>query len=167
MGMMAGGGLFGAFTQYQQGKAQAANAKYNAALARNQAEQGRMEAVENLKRARRNADQQLGRARAAAAAGGTVITEGSTIQVIGDIGKELELEIQDNYRKAQIARGNLLARASMFDAEARDAKRAGKLMAFGTLLNTGARMGFAQVNYKNNRLMDFNRTIASSATPFV
>ena len=162
MAMMAAGGLFQAFSQYQQGKAQAANAKYNAALAKNQAEQGRMEAVENFKRAKRNSEQQLSKARAAAAASGTVISQGSTLDVMGDISKELELEIQDNYRAAQVQRGNLLAKSAQYKQQAKDAKRAGKLMAIGTLFKTGSQMAFNQQLAGNTRLMDFERSSPTS-----
>ena len=67
-------GAMSAYGSYQQGKAAKYNADYNAKLAENQAEQGQMEARENVRRQSKNNESQLSAARARFANQGAVST---------------------------------------------------------------------------------------------
>lgn len=138
LAMTAVSGAVSAYSQYQQGKAQQANHEYNAQLAENQAEQGQMEARENAKRGWKNNEEQLASVRARMANEGAVGNQGAPLAVMGDIAGELELNVQDAYRGAQIQRTNLYQSAKISRREGKSANKAGKLMALGTLIKTGS-----------------------------
>jgi hypothetical protein len=131
------GGVMGAVGQYQQGKAQEAAGKHNAQIMRNQAETTAQEARENSKRARGNNERQLASMRARLASQGTGVTEGAPLAVLGDAASELELQVLDGYRSAENHRSALLTQADTSVWKGKQAKRASRVSAFGTLLSTG------------------------------
>lgn len=148
VGMSLVSGVLSAHQTYQQGKAAKYNADYNAKLAKNQAEQGQMEARENVRRQQKNNEAQMSSARARLANQGAIATQGAPLAVMGDIAGQLELSVLDAYRGADANRTRLLQQASLEKARGRDAMRAGRLMAFGTLAQTGATL-FSNVKTGN------------------
>lgn len=133
---LVGGGI-AAYSQYQKGAAQEANAKYNANLAESQAEMQNLEARENVRRQRRNNEQQLATARAQLAAQGSVANAGAPLELMGEIAGELELQVLDSYRKSESQRSALYNQAKLDRRKGKTASKAGKLMALSTGLSTG------------------------------
>lgn len=136
MALVSGG--LAAYSSYSQGKAQQANAKYNAKVAQNQALQTNMEARENVRRQSRNNESQLSAARARLANQGSVATAGAPLALMGDVAGELELGILDAYRSADAQRSNFLAESAIEKNRGKQASGAGKLMAVSSILGAGA-----------------------------
>ena len=148
LAMTALGGAFGAYTQYQQGKAQQANHEYNAKLARNQALQLDAEARENAWRARRNNERELARVRARLANQGGASNMGSSLNVMGNVAKELELRVMDDWRAAEVKRASLMAQSAFDRTRAKQAGSIAPLMAAGTLLTTAGSISTSLHNRK-------------------
>lgn len=153
MALTAVSGAIGAYSQYQQGKAEQANHEYNAKLAENQAEQGQDEARENARRGWKNNEEQLASIRARSASSGSVSNVGSALAVMGDISAELELGVQDAYRGAQIHRTSLLKSAENSRLQGRAAAKSGRLMALGSLVGTAAKLKTNIGTYKKTGLL--------------
>lgn len=145
------GTVASAYGQMQQGKADAAQANYQAAVGRNNAilaqraaEDARARGDEAARRQAVQTKQLAGRQRAVLAANGVLVDQGSALDLTSDtaeIGKLDELTIRSNAEREALgyeAQGmNFTAGAELNSMRAGNATSSGLGDAFGTLL-TGA-----------------------------
>lgn len=141
-----------AYGQYQQGQAQKESEKFNAQVSRNNA----IIAERNAKAAKERGDAEAdakrrqiasvkGQQRAAFAASGVAIDEGTPLDILADTAELGELDVLNiknnaereayNYR---VQAGDFTAQAGLHDASARNASTAGLINA-GTTVLTGSR----------------------------
>jgi len=145
------GTAFSAVGQMQQGKAQAAQANYQAAVGRNNAilaqraaDDARLRGEEAARRVKTNASQLLGKQRAMLAANGVLVDSGSALDLTTDtagISKLDELTVRSNAEREALgyqAQGmNFQAGSELQGMSAQNSLAAGTSAAAGTLL-TGA-----------------------------
>lgn len=136
IGAPIAGGIQEAGALRQQADAQAAAARYNAQLAR-------MEGDAEASRIRRAGRRELGRQRAILGASG-VRAEGSPIDVLADNAFEIAREAAH----AQIAGRNT---ARLDEAQARQAKRAGRIGAGTALLGGAIKAGSTAMQLSQSR----------------
>lgn len=143
------GTVMGAVGQYQQGQAAAAQAEYNAAVARNNQIISEQQAQDALKRGqiaeeqkRRETSALIGRQRATLAASGVALDQGNPLDILGDTAQFGELDaltIRNNAdREAygyRVQGMNFAAEAGLNDARAAASRQAGLMGAAGTLLS--------------------------------
>lgn len=123
----------------QQARAQEQAANYNATVAEQNAEIAREQAALRAQQIERENRLRLGATLAAAGASG-VATEGTVIDVVGDLVTQGELE-----RQQALYEGELRARGFTIDRDlsrsrARGARSAGRISAATTLLSGGAEL---------------------------
>jgi hypothetical protein len=138
IGLTAAAGLVGAYSQYQTGKAEAKIAAENAKYKMRQAQDATDRGVAEQDRIRLQLRRILGAQRARFGAAGVDLMTGSPLDVAADSAREAELDMLT-------ARNNAAREAFGFQQEARtermrgrQARRAGRLGAFGTLLTSGS-----------------------------
>ena len=157
-GLMAAqlaGTAINAIGQFQQGRQESAEAKFRARVASNNAiiadenaeialEKGRAEARDvRLKTAQR-----IGSQRAQLAAHGFDVSEGTSIDILGDTAKLGELDVlrveadaANRARDFEIQAGGFEAEATLGRFAAKGAKRAGTIGAVSTLITGASRAG--------------------------
>ncbi len=149
------GSVTQAFGAYQMGQSQSAEAKYRAQIAANNAviadqnaeaalDKGRAESAEE----RRRTAQLIGLQKAQLAAAGFEVSAGSSIDILGDTAALGELDVLRIQADAENTARNYRLQAQGFMAEhglgrlaAKNARQAGRIGAFSTLLTGGARAG--------------------------
>jgi len=119
MGMQAG-------AAYGQGKTRAAIAKYNAAAARRKAERAREVGAEEQLRLRKELRRTLSRNRVAAAAAGVQMV-GSPLEAQLMVIRDYASDISEAGRNAEIEARQLQTEAILSEAQAKEARRAGRL----------------------------------------
>lgn len=132
---------FAAYQQNQAGKAQQAMNDRNAQAAEFAAETMSEEARENSRRARANNRTALSTMRARLAGQGADITQGNVPEIMGEAAGRLELEVMDRSRQAQSQIARTYEGAEMTRWEGEQAATAGKINAFGTLLQGAGQVG--------------------------
>lgn len=135
------GGIFSAVGAERQASAQANAANFNAAVARNAAtyaqQQGEIRAQAND----RMTAARIGRARAAAAAGGLDVNSGSPLDIQSDLAKFGRLDSLTIRNNAAREAWGFETNASLDAAEAQNARSAGNINAVGSLIGAGTSVG--------------------------
>jgi len=145
-------GVMGAI---QQGKAQSAQAKYqaevsrqNQELAEQQAGAERRQGYENMITQRQETARLIGRQRAAAGASGAVVDVGSNLDLQADTAAQGEMDAINAYNQGldraynyDLQAANYGSQAKAYDATARSAKQAGYMNAAATAIGGIAEMG--------------------------
>jgi len=170
---MVGGTLFGAYSQYQQGKAQQQAANYqadiedrNAKLAMRQAEDATARgAQEELNLRRQTAKLKGSQIAAIGASGGDL--SGSAIDLLTDTAHQSELDaanIRYNSQRErwgyEVQASNHRGQANAYRAAASNAKKAGTMGAVGSLL-TGA-TSLSNSLYKKKKSTNTPQSVYSS-----
>lgn len=131
-----------AYGTYQDGKAESEANKYNADIMRQQAKDA-IELGENQKQKAALQNKQLmGKQMAQFAANGIDLTSSSPLEIFqqtSEWGERDRQEISDNTGREVWGYNS---QASLFDSAAKNAKRAGKMGAFSTLLGGSANLMF-------------------------
>jgi len=122
----------------QQGNAAKAAANYNAAVARNNAIASRQNAEAQAKRQEREARIRAGANRAALGGSGVQL-EGSVLDVLEDNAMEEELDRLMILHQGELQASNFESSANLMEFEGRQAQKAGRFKAFGTLAAGGAK----------------------------
>lgn len=138
--MSAAAGGYGAVTSKQ-------TADFNAASMENQAEQTRLNAAEQERRFRRDADHQAAAVEAAQAGSGVETTTGSPLLTADRVAKNLELDARTIGFGGQLQSNNLMA-------QSRATKAAGNSAFVSDLVGVGSSLltGGAQLSIMNKRL---------------
>ena len=126
-----------AYGAIQQGNAANQAAKFNSAVANNNAIAARQNASENAKRQQREARQRAGANRANAAASGTF--GGSAFDLLEDNAMEEELDRLTIIHQGELKASGLEASGGLMSAQGRQAQTAGYFGAAGALLKGGAK----------------------------
>ena len=137
--MAIGGGL-SAYGQYQAGKAEKKMADYNEALAKNQAKAAELQSMADAEALRRQQSRKRSSTEAAYAMTG-FSKAGTPLLAMIEESKEMEIDVENIYRSGQIKASQLRSQADMFDFEGKNALRAAKFGAVGTLLQTAGSVG--------------------------
>lgn len=135
MALMAVGTGMQAYGTYQAGKAESEANKYNAEIMRQKAKDAADAGEKEKQKAALQNKQLLGRQMAQLAANGVDLTSDSPLEIFqqtAEWGERDRQEISDNTAR-EIWGYN--SQASLYDSAAKNAKRAGKIGAFSTLLN--------------------------------
>ena len=130
---LAGAGI-SAYGQYQAGKAQKQMAEYNARVNENSAKAEFDASRENSKRQREMNQRHLSSLRARMARGGTEISSGSSLDVLGTAASELELQTLDLFRESEAKQVAYRNQATLARYEGKQAASAAKIGAIGTLI---------------------------------
>lgn len=134
-------GLIQGFAGYQQGKADAAIGKYNARLAEEQAVVERQQAGAAEEAQRRAARKLLGRQAAAIAESGTGGFSGSNLDIARQSAVEAELDALNIRYEGELKARGAKAEAEQFRAQAKNAKKQGRLALAAGLLQTAETYG--------------------------
>lgn len=150
MALMAVGTGMQAYGTYQEGKAESQANKYNAEIMRQQAKNAAARGEKEKQKAALENKQLLGRQMAQLAANGVDLTSDSPLEIFqqtAEWGERDRQEISDNTAR-EIWGYN--SQASLYDSAAKNAKRAGKIGAFSTLLNGAGNLLFMNGAGGNN-----------------
>jgi hypothetical protein len=128
------------YGQREAAKAAEATAKYNAGLARSQADQSNAVAAENMRRKQRENSQLLAAQRSALAARGLQM-EGTPLAILGESGMMLERDILDMGFEASSRARSLMASAEMGLWEGRQQAGAMRMQSLATGLSGAAQTG--------------------------
>lgn len=145
----------GVYQSIQQGKAQQAQANYqakvaraNAQMAEQQASAERRQGYENMLNTRRKAAALIGSQRAAAGASGAAVDFGSFADVAEDTAMKAEFDAINAYNQgidrgynSEIQAWNYGSQAQGYEAQGSAARSAGNLGAIGTAIGGIAEMG--------------------------
>lgn len=156
------GGGAAVYSTYQSGQAAKAQAQYQAAVARNNeimakrlAEDARLRGDEEARKARKRAEQLAARQRAALAANGVAVDEGSAIDLLGDTIQLGEAEAQTLRSNAEREALGYIMRAQGFAADSAladmTASQAGSATGIGvasTIINTAGSVASNWYEYK-------------------
>lgn len=136
--LLAIAGTTKAYSEYQQGRAQAEAATYNARLLESQAKLQRQQGDARTEDVYRAYLQRRGQQQAAVASSGIDVSEGTPIRLFEMSAANAEADALNTRYQAELQAfsSENEARAQMF--KARVAKRAGNISAAGTLLSTAA-----------------------------
>lgn len=155
MALMAVGTGMQAYGTYQEGKAESEANKYNAEIMRQKAKDAADAGEKEKQKAALQNKQLLGRQMAQLAANGVDLTSDSPLEIFqqtAEWGERDRQEISDNTAREMWGYNS---QASLYDSAAKNAKRAGKIGAFSTLLNgagnllfKGGEAGFFDKNIK-------------------
>lgn len=165
LGATALGTGMGVISSIQQGKAQAAQAQYQADVARQnqelaeqQAGAERREGYENMTAKRQETAKLIGRQRAAAGASGAAVDVGSNLDLQADTAAQGEIDAINAYNagidrayNAELQARNYGQQAAAYDAQGRGASRAGYLNAMSAAIGGIAEMGSTWGKYKAGR----------------
>lgn len=160
----------GVYSSIQQGKAQSAQARYqadvtrqNQELAEQQASAERREGYENMITRRQETAKLIGRQRAAAGASGAAVDVGSNLDLQADTAAMGEMDAINAYNQGldsgynhEIQAHNYGQQARAYDAQAGSAKRAGYLNAASAAIGGIAEMGSTWAGYKAKQMDDFS-----------
>lgn len=142
MALMAVGTGMQAYGTYQEGKAESKANQYNAEIMRQQAKDAVAAGEKEKQKAALQNKQLLGRQMAQLAANGVDLTSDSPLEIFqqtAEWGERDRQEISDNTAREV---WGFNSQASLYDAAAKNAKRAGKIGAFSTLLNGAGNLLF-------------------------
>ena len=162
LGATALGTGMGVISSIRQGKAQAAQAQYQADVARQnqelaerQAGAERREGYEAMIATRRETARLIGRQRAAAGASGAAVDVGSNLDLQADTAAQGEIDALDAYNAGldsaynyELQAHNDRQQAAAYDAQGRGASRAGYLNAMSAAVGGIAEMGSTWAGYK-------------------
>ena len=129
-----------AISTIQQGQAEARSAKFNAAIAEQNAILARQSAAADAENRRREMARALGRSRARIGTAGLTV-EGSPLETLGDLTAEGELNVRNALFDGEVEARGLQAQSSLLQSQARDAQTGSFLRAGTSLLFAGARVG--------------------------
>lgn len=161
--LMAGGTLFGAYGQYQQGRAEQAAANYqadiedrNAKLAMRQAEDATARGAQEELNLRRQTEKLKGSQIASIGASGGDLS-GSAIDLLTDTAYQSELDaanIRYNSQRErwgyEVQASNHRSQANIYRASAANAKKAGTIGALGTVFTGASKVAESIYKKKNN-----------------
>lgn len=136
-GAAALSGAVGAVGAISSGQAQANAAKYNADIARQQAEQERAASRQEEEDFRRDQSRLLAKRRASLGASGVQMDVGSPLLASEDFASEVEYQAQKIRTGGELRATRLSQQAGLLDAEAKGA-RTGGFVRGGSLLLQGA-----------------------------
>ena len=142
MALMAVGTGLQAYGTYQEGKAESQANKYNAEIMRQKARDAAEAGEKEKQKAALQNKQLLGRQMAQFAANGIDLTSDSPMEIFqqtAEWGERDRQEISDNTAREMWGYNS---QASLYDSAAKNAKRAGKIGAFTTLLNGAGNLMF-------------------------
>ena len=153
----------GIYQSIQQGKAQQAQANYQAKVARRNAEMAEQQAsaerrqgYENMLNTRRKAAALIGSQRAAAGASGAAVDFGSFADVAEDTAMKAEFDAINAYNQgidrgynSEIQAWNYGSQAQGYEAQGSAARSAGNLAAVGTAIGGIAQMGSTWANFNS------------------
>lgn len=131
-----------AYGTYQEGKAESEANKYNAEIMRQKAKDAAAAGEKEKQKAALQNKQLLGRQMARLAANGVDLTSDSPLEIFqqtAEWGERDRQEISDNTAREVWGYNT---QANLYDAAAKNAKLAGKIGAFSTLLNGSANLLF-------------------------
>ena len=156
LGATALGTGMGVISSIQQGKAQAAQAQYQADVARQnqelaerQAGAERREGYEAMIATRQETARLIGRQRAAAGASGAAVDVGSNLDLQADTAAQGEIDAGlDSAYNYELQAHNYRQQAAAYDAQGRGASRAGYLNAMSAAVGGIAEMGSTWAGYK-------------------
>lgn len=123
------------YGQRQQAKSQRYAAEYNAKVAENEARNVQMEAAESQKRMRQNARRQQAQLRNQLAAGGTLTTTGTTVDLLAEHAADMDLSIRDAARASSIEADSFYSKAAMTRWEGKQLQSAARISSYGTLFS--------------------------------
>lgn len=160
----------GVYSSIQQGKAQSAQARYQADVARQnqdlaeqQASAERREGYENMITRRQETARLIGRQRAAAGASGAAVDVGSNLELQTDTAAQGEIDALNAYNQGidssynyEIQAHNYGQQAAAYDAQAGSAKRAGYLNAASAAIGGIAEMGSTWAGFRAKQTGDFS-----------
>lgn len=165
LGATALGTGMGVISSIQQGKAQAAQAQYQADVARQnqelaerQAGAERREGYEAMITKRQETARLIGRQRAAAGASGAAVDVGSNLDLQADTAAQGEIDALNAYNAGldsaynyELQAHNYKQQAAAYDAQGRGASRAGYLNAMSAAIGGIAEMGSTWAGYKGTQ----------------
>lgn len=134
-------GLAGALGSISQANAQADANEYNAQVSERNAQYARQEAEAEAERTRRENQRRVGQAAAQYGKAGVVLSEGSPLEVLGDISSEGELDAMIQQYKGERQGQYYDSEAEINRRKAKDARSAGLWNAGSTLLTAGMKFG--------------------------
>ena len=138
-----------AISTIQQGQAQARSAKFNAAIAEQNAVLARQTAAADAEKRRRELARATGRTRARFGTAGLTV-EGSPLETLGDLTAEGELSARNALFDGEIEARRFQSQSSLLRSQARDARTSGFLRAGTSLLFAGARLGSSTTSRTTN-----------------
>lgn len=149
-GAQAGMGGFTAFMDYKSTKANAQSvlqaAKYEAAVARVQAENERREGRENVRKMNRQKAAQEARTLAAYARSGVMVSSGTPVDAMGEQAASMEADILNTKRASDYRAYSLLHQAKQREIVAKDQyRRSVKAARIGMYMGMGKAVGDAAV----------------------
>ena len=143
-----GGAGLGAYGQYSAGQQAEAVGKYNAAIERQKAQLVEQASASETTRAHQAARRLKGSQMAAFAASGAELSSGTPLLVMAEQAGAMEMDILEQRRTRAIEAQGLRSQATMMEFEGKQAKRAGTMSAFTTLLGGGASAGAGYMGSK-------------------
>jgi len=155
------GAAVSAYSAYQQGAQAEYAARYNATVARNQAQAARDAANADADTQRRQYDRVLAAQRARYGASGVIAGEGSSLLVMLESEEEAALDVARVRHGGAVAAQGLEAEAKMQRYQGQQARRASYLSATGSLLSGVA--GAASIYSKRPTSAGSPITVSSSA----
>ena len=129
------GAAVSAYAAYEQGQTQSAIGKYNQKLAKQQAEQKRLESEAAARAQKRKNDALLASQRALLGASGAVSSEGTPLLVQMDAAEQAALDEANVRYAGESAARNLEAEGRLYGYTAKRAERAGYIGAGASLLS--------------------------------
>ena len=136
-----------AVAQIKSGKTAEAIGEEQNRMARIRAKQAMDEGAEQASRANVDTHERLAAIRARMAGGGTTIG-GSALDVLSEAARRLETRTQDAFRIAAIDSRNEAYKGSIAQWEGQQAKTAGQMRGFGTLLEGVGSYAQSKTKYK-------------------
>ena len=140
MGLMAGGTALDAFGKYQAGQQQEAASEYNAALMEQQATLSRQAMETETEMMVDEKRRMMATQEAVAAKSGAAIGTGTPLLVLAEQAGTMERNILEQRRNRMIETQGLRSQAQMLRFEGKQAAKAGKLGALGSLLGGAGQM---------------------------
>lgn len=137
----AASGVMSAMQQRAQGAQADATAKYNAQVKERQAQSTRDAMLENLRRQNDDKQRALASFRVRAAASNLDTEKGAPLAVLGDLNNRLDERIESVTNDALHREASLYDSARMERFAGKQANKASKTAAFGTLLSTAGQVG--------------------------
>jgi len=148
------------YGQKQQAKSQRYAAEYNAKVADNEARNVQLEAAESQKRMRQQDRRQQAELRNQLAAGGTVTTTGTTVDLLAENAANMDLGIRDAARASTIEADSFYSQADMTRWEGRQLQRTANISAYGSLFSGVSNMADSYYGFRYKGTLGGRRTTA-------
>ena len=142
------------YGQHQQAKGVKYAAKYNNKVAENEASNRQSEAREQGKRAQIRKRKKLAEIRNSLAGQGTLISSGTPLDILGESSANMQLQIADASRTANMQANSLRAKGQMGLWEAAQFSRASKIKMVGTGLEGISKLASSAVSAKYHGIID-------------